>query len=155
VIYYNPATGREYRGDFNAYATFEKTIFHPLDGNGKPIATKGLDLLLEMVGEPGDRNPLEYEATLGGRYTGLIPGRDKDKIGFGLIYSNNGSAYNQASLAAGHPALGGETTAELDYQWNPTAWLSIQADAQYILDPGGRNSRDDILVLGLRTIVEF
>jgi porin len=155
VIYHNPATNQEYRGDFNAYLTIEKTVYHPVDRSGKMITDKGLDLLLELVGEPGDRNPLEYEVTAGGRYTGLIPGRDKDKIGFGVIFSKNGSAYSEASQAAGGPSLGGETTLELDYQWNPTAWLAIQADAQYIIDPGGISGRDDILVLGLRTIVEF
>ena len=155
VIYYNPATGQEYRGDFNTYQTFEKTVYHPLDASGKLNTDKGLDLLLELVEEPGDRNPLEFEVTSGGRYTGLIPGRDKDKIGFGVIYSKNGSAYSQASQAAGGPSLGGETTLELDYQWNPIGWLSLQADAQYIINPGGDSDRDDILVLGFRTVVEF
>ena len=61
VIYYNPATNQEYRGDFNAYLTIEKTVYHPLDHNGKLATDKGLDLLFEFVGEPGDRNPLEYE----------------------------------------------------------------------------------------------
>jgi hypothetical protein len=28
-IYFNPATNQEYRGDFNAYATIEKTVYHP------------------------------------------------------------------------------------------------------------------------------
>ncbi len=155
VIYHNPATNQEYRGDFNAYLTIEKTVYHPVDRGGKLATDKGLDLLLELVGEPGDRNPLEYEVTSGGRYTGLIPGRDKDKIGFGVIYSKNGAAYSEASQAGGGPSLGGETTLELDYQWNPAAWLSIQADAQYIINPGGNSDRDDITVLGLRSIVEF
>ena len=55
------------------------------------------------------------------------------------------AAYSEASQAGGGPSLGGETTLELDYQWNPTAWLSIQADAQYIINPGGNSDRDDIL----------
>jgi len=154
-IYFNPATNQEYRGDFNAYATIEKTVYHPLDHDGKLSTDKGLDLLFEFVGEPGDRNPLQYEVTTGGRYTGLIPGRDKDKVGFGVIYSNNGSAFSQANEQTGGPGLGGETTLEIDYQVNPAPWLSIQGDAQYIIDPGGNPNRDNILVLGLRTIVQF
>jgi porin len=155
VIYFNPATGQEYHGDYNAYATAEKTVYHPLGADGKLDPKKGLDLLFQFVGEPGDRNPLQYEFTMGGRYTGLIPGRDEDKVGFGLIYSDNGIASSQASQNAGGPGLGGETTLELDYQYNPAPWLSIQPDAQYIFDPGGVSSRSDILVLGLRTIVRF
>jgi porin len=155
VIYFNPATGKEYHGDYNIYATVEKTVYHPTGPDGKLEMKKGLDLLFQFVGEPGDRNPLQYEFTTGARYTGLIPGRDADKVGFGLIYSDNGLAFSQASLDAGGPGLGGETTLELDYQYNPAPWLSIQPDAQYIMDPGGVSSRSDILVLGLRTIVRF
>jgi porin len=60
-----------------------------------------------------------------------------------------------ANQQAGGPGLGGETTLELDYQYNPAPWLSIQPDMQYIMDPGGNSDRSDILVLGLRTIVRF
>ena len=126
------------------------------DHRGETVdKTKGLDLLFEFVGAPGDRNPLDYEFTMGGRYTGLIPCRPTDKIGFGLIYSDNGNAYSDAYETATGGGLGGETTIEADYQYNPAPWLSIQPDAQYIFDPGGDSSRDDILVLGLRTIVRF
>ena len=155
VGYTNPATGQPYSNDYNAYATVEKTVYHPLGTDGKLDTKKGLDLLFQFVGEPGDRNPLQYEFTTGGRYTGLIPGRDEDKIGFGLIYSDNGEAFSQASQDGGGPGLGGETTLELDYQYNPAPWLSIQPDAQYIFDPAGNSGNDDILVLGLRTIVRF
>jgi porin len=162
--YANPATGQPYGHDYNIYATVEKTVYHPegmadpkdmKGANGTLDTKKGLDLLFEFVGEPGDRNPLQYEFTMGGRYTGLIPGRDTDKVGFGLIYSDNGIAYSQASKNDGGPGLGGETTLELDYQFNPAPWLSIQPDAQYIIDRGGNSNNSDILVLGLRTIVKF
>jgi porin len=155
-----------YQGDYNIYFTAEKTVYHPLklaDADPKDMkggrevldTTRGLDLLFEFVGEPGDRNPLMYEATFGGRYTGLFDCRPQDKVGFGLIYSDNGTAYSQAYYSGNERTLGGEVTAELDYQYNPTPWLSIQPDVQYIMDPGGDYQRQDILVLGLRTIVHF
>jgi porin len=173
--YQNPSTGQNYGHDYNIYATVEKTVYHPyklVDTDTKEMkdakdmkstrqeemldTKRGLDLLFEVVGEPGDRNPLDYEFTMGARYTGLFDCRPQDKIGFGLIYSDNGNAYSDAyQTATGRGGLGGETTVELDYQYNPTPWLSIQPDAQYILDPGGDSSRSDILVLGLRTIVRF
>jgi porin len=155
VRYTNPATGQLYHGDFNAYGIVEKTVYHPMDQDGKLDTKKGLDLLFQFVGEPGDRNSLQYEFTAGGRYTGLFPCRPDDKVGFGLIYSDNGIAFSEASRAEGGPGLGGETTLELDYQYNPAPWLSIQPDLQYIIDPSGIQSRDDILVVGLRTIVHF
>jgi porin len=154
-LYVNPATNQIYHGDYNAYAIAEKTVYHPMGMDGKLDTKKGLDLLLQFVGEPGDRNSLQYEVTAGGRYTGLIPGRDEDKVGFGIIYSDNGSAFSEANEDAGGPGLGGETTLEVDYQYNPAPWLSIQPDIQYIIDPGGNDDRQNILVLGLRTIVRF
>jgi porin len=151
----NPATGQVYREDFNAYGIAEKTVYRPMGTDGKVDPKKGLDLLLEFVGEPGDRNSLQYEVTAGGRYTGLIPGRDTDKVGFGVIYSDNSDAASMASQVGGGPSLGGETTLELDYQFNPAPWLSVQPDVQYIIDPSGISGREDIAVLGLRTIVRF
>jgi porin len=172
--YANPATGQPYGHDYNIYFTAEKTVYHPLtlapvepkdmkdtkemkSSGGEVLdTTRGLDLLFEFVGEPGDRNPLMYEATLGARYTGLFDSRPQDKIGLGVIYSDNGTAYSQAySDAQGGRKLGGEYTFELDYQYNPTPWFSLQPDLQYIVDPGGDYQRSDILVLGLRTIVHF
>jgi porin len=165
VRYTNPATGQLYHGDYNAYAVVEKTVYHPLKLNSDPKdmkdmretldTKKGLDLLFEFVGAPGDRNSLDYEFTMGARYTGLIPSRPTDKIGAGLIYSDNGNAFSDAYVNSTGGGLGGETTIEADYQYNPTPWLSIQPDVQYIFDPAGDSSRSDILVLGLRTIVKF
>jgi porin len=166
--YSNPATGERYSGDYNIYATVEKTVYHPevdtITTDPKDMKTtrgetvdpkKGLDLLFQFVGEPGDRNPLQYEATFGARYTGPFSCRPNDKVGFGVIYSDNGIAYSQASKNAGGPSLGGETTLEADYQYNPAPWLSLQPDVQYIIDPAGVSGRSDILVLGFRTIVHF
>jgi porin len=153
--YTNPATGQAYHEDYNIYGIVEKTVYHPVGNDGKIDTKRGLDLLFEAVGEPGDRNPLQYEFTAGGRYTGLFPGRDADKVGFGVIYSDNGDSFSAASQSGGGPSLGGETTLEVDYQYNPAPWLTIQPDVQYIIDPSGIQSRDDILVLGLRTIVHF
>jgi porin len=151
----NLATGKPLRGDFNAYGLAEKTVYHPTDADGQLDTKKGLDLLLEGVGAPDDRNALTYEILAGARYTGLIPGRDQDKIGLGFIYSRNSSAASEAYNAINGHGLGGETTIELDYQFNPTPWCSIQLDNQFIVDPGGDDTRGTITVTGLRTIFRF
>lgn len=166
--YVNPATGEGYDHDYNIYFTAEKSVYHPLklgpvDPKDMKAArsevldtARGLDLLFQFVGEPGDRNPLMYEATLGARYTGLFDSRPQDKIGLGVIFSDNSNSSSAAyATSQGGRTLGGEYTFELDYQYNPTPWLSIQPDIQYIVDPGGDYQRSDIMVLALRTIVHF
>ncbi len=155
LSYMNPYTGETYRGDYNAYGVVEKTVYHPTGADGKLQTAKGLDLVSEFIGAPGDRNPLQYEITFGGRYTGLIPGRDEDKVDFGVIYSDIGTAFSSAYRTAFGHGLGGETTLELGYQYNPMPWLSIQPDIQDIINPSGDMHRGDILILGLRTIVQF
>ena len=155
AIYSNPYTGEKYRGDITAYALAEKTVYHPEIAPGTLDLKKGLDLLVEFLGAPGDRNNLEFEFTAGARYTGLIPGRDQDKTGLGVIYSENGSASSDAYAASRGHGLGGETTLEVDYQINPLSWFSFQLDTQYIINPGGDARRDGITILGLRTIFRF
>lgn len=154
-VYTNLYTGKPLRGDFNAYGLVEKTVYHPTDSDGRLETRKGLDLLLEAVGAPDDRNALTYEILAGARYTGLIPGRDQDKIGVGFIYSENSTAASEAYNAINGHGLGGETTVEFDYQFNPTPWCSIQLDNQFIIDPGGDDTRSTITVFGLRTIFRF
>jgi porin len=155
-------TGEPLRGDYNVYLTVEKSVYHPrqLVSDGKSMnevldTKKGLDLLLELVGAPDDRNPIEFEALFAARYTGLIPGRDTDKVGFGVIYSQTGHAVSAASKAAGGSSLNGEVDLELSYQVNPTPWLSIQPNVQAIFNPRGDSNRNNIVVLGLRSVVTF
>jgi porin len=154
-VYENLYTGKPLRGDFNAYGLVEKTVYHPRDAEGNLDPKRGLDLLLEGVGEPDDRNLLSYEILAGARYTGLIPGRPQDKTAIGFIYSQNSSAASEAYNAVNGHGLGGETTVELDYQFNPTPWFSLQLDNQFIIDPGGDDTRSTITVIGLRTIFRF
>ena len=154
-VYYNLYSGKQLRGDFTAYGLAEKTVYHPTSADGNLESKKGLDLLLEFVGAPDDRNPLQYEVIAGARYTGLIPGRDQDKIGVGFIYSENSTAASEAYNAVNGHGLGGETTVEFDYQFNPTPWCSLQLDNQIIVDPGGDETRSTITVIGLRTIFRF
>ena len=151
----NIRTGQEYTGNMNGYLTIEKTVYHPMGDKGNVDTNRGLDLLFQMFGEPADRNPVDFEATFGGRYTGLIPKRPNDKVGFGLIYSHISNEKSLANQDAGGPSLNGEFTTELDYQVQVTPWLMIQPDIQAIFNPNGDSGRSSILVLGLRSIIVF
>ncbi|MDE1170193.1 MAG: carbohydrate porin [Verrucomicrobium sp.] len=151
------ATGTQtFNNDYNIYAEATKSVYHPRLSNGKLDTTKGLDLFVYNIGAPGDRNAYEYEFMTGGRYTGPFSSRPIDKIGFGFIYNRSGGNqdYNTAVNPTGAP-LGGETVVELDYQYAVTPWFKIQPDFQAIFNPRGDSARSDILILGVRTIVDF
>lgn len=154
--YTNSETGATERGDYTFYALAEKSVYHPRDAAGKLDTGKGLDLLTEFTYAPGDSNYLSYELGAGLRYTGPFSSRPKDKIGAGFIWSQAGrEAANAYANTTGQGHLQGEETLELDYQYHLADWFLIQPDIQYIVDPRGDTNRDNILVLGLRTVVTF
>ena len=88
-------------------------------------------------------------------YTGLVPGRTEDVLGLGVSAAFNGDDFRQAQAAGGAPADDKETAVEMSY-WMPLLpWLSLQLDAQLILDPSTDPALDDALLFGLRYQITF
>ena len=48
-----------------------------------------------------------------------------------------------------------EIDIEFTYRAVLTAWLSLQPDFQYVINPGGDPTLDDAFVIGLRGILSF
>jgi porin len=153
-LYGDYSTGESVKGNYVMYYSMQKSVYHPTE-NGKLNTDKGLDILFQALSAPGDRNPVDFESLMGFRYTGLFEGRDKDELALGIIYANASSAYSRANQNAGGNSLDGETDVELAYKFHVTPWFAIQPDLQVIFDPRGDSARSDILVLGLRTVVNF
>lgn len=161
--YHDLQTGAAKSGDLVAYFTYQKTVWRPLGADGKLDRDRGLDLLLQAMGAPEDRNPIRFEGLLGAVYHGPFASRPQDKVGLGIIFADASSALssdNRHSGAPGSGSLGTQVALELSYQYNPTPWFSIQPDLQYIVNPVGPNNpqashRDNILIVGLKTILRF
>jgi porin len=66
-----------------------------------------------------------------------------------------GHAFRRATRALGDKPSRAEVAFEVTYRAPLVPWLSIQADLQYVLDPGGLRSRSDALVGILRYVVEI
>jgi porin len=153
-------TGEAKRGDLVAYLTAQKTVWHPVcPKTGKMDADRGLDLLVQIMGAPEDRNPIRFEGLIGAVYNGPFACRPQDKAGLGVIVADASSAASSFSKRNGGGTAGTQVALELSYQYNPAPWLSIQPDVQYIVNPVGYgvqpDSRDNILIVGLRTMVRF
>jgi porin len=100
-------------------------------------------------------NQVEYFASGGVAYTGLLPERGADVAAFGVLLPVNGDEYMDALRLAGSTADRAEYAFECTY-WMPVlSWLSLQFDAQYIRNPGTDPELDDALVLALRSRVVF
>ena len=93
-------------------------------------------------------------------YTGIIPGREEDVFGIGLVQTRHSSAYLDAFDGEFFAA---ETAFEITYTTNITDWLSVQPDFQYIQQPSmGRLAPNDgkpllpnSMVIGVRASASF
>lgn len=79
----------------------------------------------------------------GGQYAGLFPERKDDVLGF---------AYGQVKAVG---ADSQEKLAELYYKVQVNEQISIAPVVQYLINPLGDSSRDDVVALGLRSLISF
>ena len=91
---------------------------------------------------------VELHALVGLTYTWLVRGRDEDIVG--LMASQAGlSDESGAGFAKDELAI------ELFYELQLTPWLSVKPGLQYIVNPSGSQTADDVLVGSLRFALEF
>jgi len=87
--------------------------------------------------------------SLGATWTGAVPQRPRDVLGFGVAQAVTGTDYRRANGAAST-----ETIVELYYRIRVNEWLSVTPDLQAIVNPGARN-RDVGVVAGVGVNLSF
>lgn len=97
----------------------------------------------------------DYQIAFEIKHTGTFAWRPQDEVGFAVGTTH----VNSAAL---NPNAGGnEVPIEAWYGWQPTGWLNLKFDVQYVINPGGRGfnaaglKTDDAWILGLRTAVKL
>ena len=75
-----------------------------------------------------------------------MPGRDKDAAAFALYYGG---------FSRDLPGQTYELVFEWTYAIALAGWLSVQPDLQYVVNPGGRPSVGNAVVIGVQLAVEF
>jgi len=111
---------------------------------------QGLSIFARYGTAEDDVNQFKSYLGLGAVYTGLIPGRDEDQLGFAIASAENGSPYKRALAAGGSFTESRETNLELTYRAQVTPWLALQPNVQYVINPGTDPTLDDAVVVGLR-----
>jgi len=91
---------------------------------------------------------IEHYWSTGATWTGPIPGRREDVLGFGVGQFIMGGDYRRANQAA-HT----ETIFELYYKIKLAEWCSISPDLQAILNPGASRDNDVGVIAGLKLVV--
>ena len=88
-------------------------------------------------------------------YTGPFAGRNKDQVGIAVGTVEFGDPFRRGLLLEGDRVGAREVIVEATYRAPVTRWLTLQPDLQYVINPGGRPSQDNALILGLRAEFGF
>lgn len=98
-----------------------------------------------------DQSVTTYVAYAGGglSITGLLPGRPDDLAGFGVAAAFIGRSFRRALRNDGEDPATAEVALEWTYRVGLTPWLALQPDLQFVVDPGGAQIADAVVV-GMR-----
>jgi porin len=88
-------------------------------------------------------------------YTGLLPQRSEDCLGFGVAAAHNSSRFGRIRRIAGRAVEEAEVALELTYWAALTPWFALQPSLQYIINPSTEPTIADAVVFGLRFAVAF
>ena len=136
----DPQTFR--RGNWGVYLLADQIIYR--DG---PESQRALALFGALVAAPRQSiNTIPLFASGGVVYRGLLPRRPKDITGL--------AAYVGA-FSRDLPGQSVETVLELTHTMPLTPWLTVQPDIQYIINPAGRSSATNALVIGVQIMIQF
>jgi high affinity Mn2+ porin len=144
----------EREGNYRVYGTLDGAL---PDGDSKLVQKTavgfGVSLDQQITGNItvfaryGERDKDVYLTkrawSAGGQYAGLFPGRNDDVLGL---------AYGQIQAVG---ADSQEKLAELYYKAKLNDQIELAPVVQYLVDPNGDSSRDNVLALGLRAQISF
>jgi porin len=141
-VFFNDPDRRQ-KGNYGFFLAGEQMVYR----EGGAGSDQGLSLFGALIYAPQQRiNPLPWFASAGASYHGLVPGRDKDTASFALYYGG---------FSRDLPGQTYELVLEWTYAIAFGRWLTVQPDVQYIINPGGRSSVGNAVVVGVQLAVEF
>ena len=155
---------RMLRDNFSLYAVMNQMVWRPTDDSPRSVG-----VFARVMGAPGDRNLISFNANAGISLSAPLPGRDTDiaGIGFGIAKVSGSAAAldrDTAFFSGGLvPVRGSEIFVEVTYQIQATGWWQIQPDFQYVFNPGAgianpNNPAQKVgneAIFGLRSVVTF
>lgn len=146
------------KGNYSVYAVADQMVWRQAEDSPRAVG-----VFARAMVAPGNRNLIGLSANVGVTLTAPFAGRDNDVVGFGLAYAKVGSSVRALDAdSIFNRVRSHETVLEATYLVQATPWWQLQADVQYLRNPGaGQSSKDatqklgNALVLGLRTNVTF
>ncbi|MBV9674093.1 MAG: carbohydrate porin [Verrucomicrobia bacterium] len=161
AIYHTRYSG-ELNGNLNAqnraaygiYLTIDQAVWQKTSSNQESKGPSlGFFTRLGLI--PEDFGFVSHYVEGGLNLNGLIPDRNDDIFGIGVTHSGISHRASAASAHVGGPSYGSETVIEVTYSAKINAWLRLQPDFQYIVNPGATSELQNAIVLGLRLNATF
>lgn len=140
------SAGKSYRDDTGFYLTCDQMLAKE---NADAEDTQGLGVFFRYGYANSEKNDMMNFFSAGFQYQGLIDGRDNDILGFGFVH---GAFSDKASTTYTDDY---EAAIELYYSAEIAPWFVVSPSIQYVKNPGGDDSVDDAVVLGVRVLMTF
>ncbi|MFO6447527.1 carbohydrate porin [Erythrobacter sp. NE805] len=121
----------------------------------EPDAPRKASLFLRAGVSDGDTTPYRGGWQAGVLVNAALPGRPDSQLSFGANQAFLSDKFRLNHAEAGNPMRGAETGVELTLADTLAPWLTVQADAQYVRNPGRAAGTRDAVILGLRFIFAF
>jgi porin len=146
-------------GNWGGYVALQQAIWREPTTNKE--SWQGLGAYLRAGISPSDRNLIQRYFEGGLHYTGLIPGRNEDECGVTTVFGQLSDelrelARDQNYFHSSRASLPDyEMIVEGAYRFVIRPGWSIQPSVEYLIHPGGSSARENAIILGLRTYLEF
>jgi len=131
---------------YGFYMSHDQMLFRENDRD-----TQGLGCFFRYAYQPSDRYRFNQFWSIGAAYTGLIPTRNSDTVGFAFAQLKDSPAFRRWR----NPDSGNENIYELYYAIHVTPWLVVSPDIQYIDNPGAADTISHAIAGGVRVRVTF
>ena len=143
----------------------QKDVANPTDGKNRTFAgwlaveqqltstgndRQGLHSFANFTWHDRDTNKVDNSQQIGLKYIGLVDSQPNDILGLAVNRVHVNDRINNPNFDAS-----AEYNIELNYSYNPTKWLMLRPNLQYVINPGSTNNVDNAFVLGLGTRIIF
>lgn len=132
--------------DFGYFVSIDQKLFRESDKDDQ-----GLGFFGRFGYRTPETNRISRFWSAGISYTGLIPQRDADVLGFGFALLRPSAEYRSWI----DPEFENEIDYELYYAIQLTKWLVVTPDLQYVENPGGTDDGKPAIVAGVRIRASF
>jgi porin len=116
---------------------------------------RGLDGFANAGWGNGNINRFDRTFATGLMFVGLLDSRPEDELGVAWNIAHNSYPYRQAQAIAGTPVQNSEQVYEISYRAKITDNVTLQPDAQYVVNPDTDPALKNDLIIGMHIEIGY